>query len=125
MGLDFRILGSIEAVGENGPIRLGGRKQRAVLAILLLNANRVVPVEKLADDLYDGAAPATAVAQVRDHVSQLRKLLASATDSIIETRSPGYLIQVEPDRLDAVRFESMVEQASQELQRGESEPAAL
>src|SRR2546427_281418 len=54
MGLDFRILGSIEAVAENGPIRLGGRKQRAVLGILLLNANPVVPVEELA---YESLAP--------------------------------------------------------------------
>jgi WD40 repeat protein/DNA-binding SARP family transcriptional activator len=124
MGVDFGILGSIEAVAESGPIRLGGRKQRAVLAILLVNANRVVPVEKLADDLYDGAAPATAVAQVRDHVSQLRKLLEPAANSILETRSPGYVLRVEPDQLDAVRFETMVEQASGELRRGEAEPAA-
>jgi hypothetical protein len=73
--LQFRILGPIEVVGAAGAIRLGGRRQRAVLAILLLRANQVVPVERLADDLYGGGAPATAVGQVRDHVSQLRKAL--------------------------------------------------
>jgi DNA-binding SARP family transcriptional activator len=49
--LDFRLLGPLEVVGERGPISLGGPKQRATLAILLLAANRVVPVERLADDL--------------------------------------------------------------------------
>ena len=95
MALDFRILGPLEVAAATGPIRLGGRKQRAVLAILLLHANRVVPVDQLAEDLYGEDAPATAVAQVRDHVSQLRKLLgaptaialtATATDALRATR---------------------------------------
>ena len=61
--LDFRILGPLEVVGGEGSIRLGGPKQRATLAILLLDANRVVSVERLADHLYAGAAPVTAVTQ--------------------------------------------------------------
>ena len=71
--LEFRILGPLEVVGDDGPIPLGGPKQRATLAILLLDANRVVSVERLADDLYAGAAPVTAVTQVQRQISELRK----------------------------------------------------
>ena len=86
--LEFRILGPLEVLDGDRPIRLGGPKQRAALAILLLNANRVVSVERLADDLYSGTPPVTAVTQVQRQVSDLRKLLGAAA---IETRSPGYL----------------------------------
>ena len=65
MTVDFHVLGPIEVVGEAGAVKLGGPRQRAVLAILLLHANRVVPVEQIADDLYGDAVPATAVAQAR------------------------------------------------------------
>ena len=92
--LEFGILGPIAVADERGPIRLGGPKQRATLAILLLGANRVVPVERLADDLYGGAAPVTAVTQVQRQVSELRRLLGDA--SAIETRSPGYVIRIAP-----------------------------
>ena len=124
MGVQFRILGPLEVISDGGPIRLGGPKQRAVLAVLLLRANEVVPVEQLVDALYDGAAPATAAGQVRDHVSQLRKGLGPEAESILETRSPGYLIHVEPDALDAQRFESMVDAASRELEGGDARAAA-
>jgi DNA-binding SARP family transcriptional activator len=66
--LDFRILGPIEIVDKDGSIRLGGPKQRATLAILLLDANRVVSVERLADDLYADAAPVTAVTQIQRQI---------------------------------------------------------
>ena len=124
MGVQFRILGPLEVISDGGPIRLGGPKQRGVLAVLLLRANEVVPVEQLVDALYDGAAPATAAGQVRDHVSQLRKGLGPRAESILETRSPGYLIHVEPDALDAQRFESMVDAASRELEGGDARAAA-
>jgi len=120
--VEFRILGPLDVVGENGPIRLGGPKQRATLAILLLNANRVVPVEQLADELYAGAAPATAVTQVQRHVSELRKLLGSAAG--IETRAPGYVIRVSPDQHDLNRFERSTEEASHALARGEAQVAS-
>ncbi|HLX20136.1 MAG TPA: transcriptional regulator, partial [Gaiellaceae bacterium] len=72
--LDFRILGPLEVLLDDEPVRLGGLKQRATLAILLLDANRVVPVERLADDLYAGEPPVTAVTQVQRQISELRKL---------------------------------------------------
>jgi len=110
--LDFRILGPLEVVGEQGPLRLGGPKQRATLAILLLNANRVVSVDRLADDLYSGAAPVTAVTQVQRQISELRKALAD--ESIIGTRTPGYVIRLEPGQLDLHHFERLANEAGRE-----------
>src|SRR5881396_3322889 len=100
---EFGILGPLEVAVDDRPVRLGGPKQRATLAILLLNANRVVSVDRLADDLYSGAAPVTAVTQVQRQISELRKVLAD--ESIIETRPPGYVIRLEPGQFDLHRFE--------------------
>ncbi len=125
MGLDFRILGPVEVAGDAGLLKLGGPRQRAVLAILLLHANRVVPVEQIANELYGGDAPATAVGQVRDHVSQLRKLLAVDSAGVrLETRPPGYLLQVGDDDVDAFRFERLTEAGFGALDRGERDLAA-
>ena len=120
--LEFRILGPLEVVGEAGPIPLAGPKQRATLAILLLNANRVVSVERLADDLYSGAAPVTAVTQVQRQISDLRKALGSA--SVIETRSPGYVIRLSAGQLDLDHFQLSAEEAGRALARGEARSAA-
>jgi len=114
--LDFLILGPLEVVDGDRFVRLGGPKQRATLAILLLSANRVVSVERLADDLYTGAPPVTAVTQVQRQVSELRKLLGA---SVIETRSPGYLIHVEQGRLDLDRFERSTHEAGHALEQGD------
>ena len=84
--LEFRILGPLGVVDDEAPLRLGGPKERATLAILLLNANRVVSIDRLADDLYAGAPPVTAVTQVQRQISELRKALNSP--SLIETRAP-------------------------------------
>ena len=119
----------MEVVGETGAIRLGGPKRRAVLAILLLNANRVVPIDRLADELYGDAAPASAVTQVQGHVSQLRKLLdpdrpAGAAGSLLETREPGYLIKVAPEQTDLHRFEQWTADGTRALVRGDAADAA-
>jgi DNA-binding SARP family transcriptional activator len=119
--LEFRILGPLE-VAQNGAVRLGGPKQRATLAILLLNANRVVSVDRLADDLYWGAPPVTAVTQVQRQISELRKALDSA--SAIETRSPGYVIHLAPEQLDLNRFERLAARATHALAQGEPQSAA-
>ena len=119
--LEFRILGPLEVLDDDRPVRLGGPKQRAALAILLLNANRVVSVERLADDLYGGTPPVTAVTQVQRQVSELRKLLGTAA---IETRTPGYLVHVEPGRLDLDRFERWTGEGGQALARSDPQGAS-
>src|SRR5262245_5215908 len=129
VAVDFRILGPVEVADDGEAIRLGGPKQRAVLAILLLHANRVVPVEEIANDLYGESVPVTAVAQVRDHVSQLRKLFglkpnADGGESMLGTQPPGYRLRVGLDQLDAFRFEHMTEEAAEALSRGDADAAA-
>jgi DNA-binding SARP family transcriptional activator len=120
--LEFRILGPLEVVGDKGRIPLGGPRQRATLAILLLSADRVVSVERLADDLYAGAAPVTAVTQVQRQISELRRALGAP--SVVETRSPGYLIRLSPEQLDLHRFERLTEEAGRALSDGEAAVAA-
>ena len=115
--LDFRVLGPLEVVGDQEVVPLGGPKQRAVLAILLLGANRVVPIERLVDDLYGDASPASALTQIHAHISQLRKLLDPARE-IVETRSPGYVLRLDPEQLDLRRFERLAAEAA-----ATSEPA--
>jgi DNA-binding SARP family transcriptional activator len=120
--LEFRILGPLEVVADGSPISLGGPKQRATLAILLLHANRVVPVDTLADDLYAGAPPVTAVTQVQRQISDLRKVIGP--DSTIETRAPGYLLRAGGEQVDLHRFERIAEQARHAVGQGETEAAA-
>src|SRR5207253_2598329 len=103
--LEFRVLGPLEVGGGRSRISLGGRRQRATLAILLLNANRVVSVDRLADDLYASAAPVTALKQVQRQISELRKALGPASG--IETRSPGYVIRLSSGQLDLTAFERL------------------
>jgi DNA-binding SARP family transcriptional activator len=101
----FLILGPLEVAGEDGPLRLGGAKQRALLALLTLNAGRVVPTDTLIDQLWGERPPRTAVTSLQNFVSQLRKLLGP---ELVETRPPGYLLQVERDAVDAFRFEQVL-----------------
>ena len=120
--LEFRILGPLEVVGENGTIQLGGPRQRATLAILLLHANRVVPVEQLAEDLYAGRPPVTAVTQVQRQVSELRRALGSA--GAIETRPPGYVLRVRDEDFDLARFERLTAEAGRARARDDAAAAA-
>jgi YVTN family beta-propeller protein len=120
---DFRILGPIEARLDGEPVSLGGPKQRALLAILLLSANRVVSRERLIDDLLD--APVDADRALRVQVSRLRKALdrGGEADSRLITRAPGYLLVVDEGELDLHRFEALVHAGRQAIESGESEAA--
>jgi DNA-binding SARP family transcriptional activator len=119
---EFRILGPLEVVGDRGIVRLGGTRQRATLAILLLNANRVVSVDRIVEDLYATAAPVTALKQVQRQISELRKALGSAAE--IETRSPGYMIRLSPGQLDLSVFERLVAEAAEAFSAGNPRQAA-
>jgi len=121
--LEFRILGPLDVVDERaGPVDLGGPRQRATLTILLLNANRVVSVDQIADALYAGAGPATALKQVQRQISELRRALGS--ESVIETRSPGYVVRLAPEQLDLTVFERLAAEASASEAAGDVERAA-
>jgi len=119
----FGILGPLE-VAEYGdrPLELGGRKQRAVLAILLLHTNEVVSSDRLVADLWSGRPPASAAASLQAHVSRLRRALGS--DQRIVTTGGGYLLRVAPGELDRERFERLVEEGSAAISREDWELAS-
>jgi YVTN family beta-propeller protein len=102
-GLEFRVLGPLEASRDGVGLDLGPRKQRAVLALLLLNANRVVATDRLIDDLWGDSPPESARSALQVYVAGLRKALGSDGE-VLRTRAPGYVLEVEPDALDLARF---------------------
>jgi DNA-binding SARP family transcriptional activator len=106
--IEFRILGPLEALSGGQPLPLGGTKQRALLALLLLEAGRVVSSDRLIEALWAGEPPATASASLQNFVSQLRKAFGAAA---IETRPPGYLMRLAPDQLDLARARRLVDEA--------------
>ena len=115
-GVEFRILGPLEAVADGRTLALGGSRQRALLALLLTRANEVVSTDRLIDALWAERPPRTAANALQYHVSQLRRALAP--DGAIVTQDPGYLIRVEPEGLDLFQFERLVvdaERSSPEL----------
>jgi YVTN family beta-propeller protein len=114
--LDFRILGPLEVADDGHELALTGGKQSALLAILLLHPNEVVPSDRLIDELWGEHAPPTAAKSLQVHVSRLRTALedpsANGGDGVVLTRGGGYLIRVAPGELDRDRFERLVEEAS-------------
>ena len=99
----FRILGTLEVRASGARVTLASPRQQRALAVLLLNANTVVPVERMIDALWEDEPPATAVKQVRNCVSALRGRLGEAGGSIV-TDGPGYRLQAEAADLDSLRF---------------------
>src|SRR5215204_733540 len=110
--LDFRLLGPLEAFADGTPVPVAPGKQRALLALLLLNANRAVARDQIVDSLWGEDVPDSAPKMVRILVSQLRKALP---DSRLATRGAGYLLAVHDDELDLVRFERLFRDARRVL----------
>jgi DNA-binding SARP family transcriptional activator len=104
--MEFRILGPLEVFSDGQAIDLGGAKQRALLAVLLLDANNVVPTDRLIHALWEDEPPETAPKALQVYVSGLRKLLGKER---LETRPPGYVLAVAPDELDLERFRGLRE----------------
>jgi DNA-binding SARP family transcriptional activator len=105
--MEFRILGPLEVRAEGGRTLDFAGKQRALLAVLLLNANEAVSTDRLIEDLWDGDPPETAAKALQVYVSQLRKLLGRDR---LQTKTPGYLLRVETGELDADRFQRLQEE---------------
>jgi DNA-binding SARP family transcriptional activator/tetratricopeptide (TPR) repeat protein len=107
--LEFRILGPLELLVNGVATDISAPRQRTLLAVLILEANHVVSVSRLIDALWEGEPPETARSQVQICISSLRTLLGSAhTGDIVVTQAPGYQLQVDPEAIDAVRFERLV-----------------
>src|SRR5436305_1163921 len=118
---EFRVLGPVEASVDGEPIALPAAKPRALLAALLLERNRVVPVSRLIDDLWGEVPPETAMKALQGYVSQLRKAIGPER---LLTRPPGYELRVEDGELDLDRFERLAREGRELLAAGDSKAAA-
>jgi len=109
---EFRILGPLEVVAADEKLRLGGPKQRALLALLMLRRNEVVPRERLIDAIWGDTPPGTAANSLQVYVHGLRRVLGAER---IERQGNGYRLHVEADELDLERFERLVRRAKASL----------
>ena len=112
MHVDYRVLGPLEARGDGRTLDLGGRKQRATLALLLLAPNTLVPVSRIVDGLWHDQPPASASNLVQGYVSGLRKALGR---QVIETRGAGYMLHVPAGALDLHEFEVLAGEGARQV----------
>ncbi len=119
--LEFRILGPLEVLEGGTQVRLGGAKQRALLALLLIHRREAVSTDLLVDQLWGARPPATAAKSVQVYVSQLRKLLGR---DLLVTRGGGYALEADSHAVDADRFAGLAEEGRRALESGEAERAA-
>jgi DNA-binding response OmpR family regulator len=111
-GLELRVLGPLEVRLHGQPVAVTASKERALLALLVANHGRTLPVGQLAEDLWEGSPPESASAALRVHVSRLRRTLSAAgVEGILVTRPPGYSLEVPDDAVDITRFEALVADA--------------
>jgi DNA-binding SARP family transcriptional activator len=123
--LEFRVLGPLEVVMGGRGLALGGSRERALLARLVLSANRVLTSQTLAEDLWGDALPAGATQALQVYVSRLRKVLREGgLDHVLVTRPPGYVLRVDALAIDAVRFEALTARARDLSALGDHEAAA-
>ena len=137
--MDYRILGPLEVRDGDRPVALGGEKQRALLAVLLLHADEVVSADRLIDELWGERAPPGAANTLHAHVSRLRKALdtngvalpeangeptGASSGGVLLTRGHGYLLRVQPGELDLDRFQAFIEAGREALTKGEPQRAA-
>ena len=124
----FLVLGPLEVEADDGPVVLGGQKERLLLALLLTRPNQVVPVEALVVGLWGEHPPPTAAKTLQSHVVRLRRALEpararGAAGEVLVTREPGYLLRVAPGALDAARFEELTTAGRRALADGSVELA--
>src|SRR3954471_3950309 len=114
------LLGPVAAVAGGKDLALGGLKQRAVFALLALNAGRVVPLDRLVDELWSEEPPSRATLSLQSYVARLRHVLAATSLAdedapTILTRPPGWLLTLDPQRVDVTRFDGLISQARRTL----------
>ncbi len=124
--MEFRILGPLEVRDNGRVLELGGAKQRAVLALLLLHADEVVSLDRLIDGIWGEQPPDTAAAAVHGSVSRLRKVIEpdGAPYHVIRTQSPGYVFAAGPEAVDRYRFERLAAEGKTALEDGDAARSA-
>jgi DNA-binding SARP family transcriptional activator len=127
--VDFRLLGPFDVVENGRSVGLGGAKQRALLAILVIHANEVVPADRLIEQLWPGHAPDSAVNTLQGYVSRLRKALdqsgSNGVQPTIVFQAPGYVLTMPPEWIDARRFERLLGEAEARAATGDAAGAAV
>jgi class 3 adenylate cyclase len=119
--MEFRILGPLEISGAEGAVALGGARQRALLALLLIRANQIVPADVLIDELWGSEVPQNAANALQAVVSRVRKAIG---DDRLHSQAPGYVLEIAPGELDLDRFEQLVAEARASLARGDAAGAS-
>src|SRR6266542_1130597 len=132
--MHFRILGPLEVEDGSQRLQLGGHQQRALLALLLLRANEVVPVDEIIEDLWGAEPPASATKSVHALISKLRRILErdgadnangeTGENGVLFTRPHGYVLTVADGELDLHRFRSLMEEGRGALAAGRPAEAA-
>ncbi|MGH9277801.1 MAG: BTAD domain-containing putative transcriptional regulator [Acidimicrobiales bacterium] len=117
----FRVLGVLEVVAAGRPVELRAPKLRALVAMLALHPKQVVSADRLMEALWGEEAPPSASATLQTYISKLRSALGP---ELIQTRSPGYLLSVDPQEVDAGRFEALVAEGTALLRRGDADTAS-
>jgi DNA-binding SARP family transcriptional activator len=120
--VDFRILGPLEVTRDGETLALPGGHPRALLAMLLLAANRTVARERLIDGLWGDAVPESAVKMVQIAVSRLRQLVPR---SMLRTRPPGYMLELDPELIDLARFVRLADAGRGALAAGNAPEASI
>ena len=112
--MEFRVLGPLEVADGGRPLPVGGARERALLALLLIHAGEVVAADRLIEELWGGDIPANPANALQVVVSRVRKALETpGSPGRLVTRKPGYLLDVRPDEVDAGRFEQLLQEARQ------------
>lgn len=119
--IEFRILGPLEVV-EQEPLSLGGHKQQAVLAVLLLHRGEAVAADRLIEAVWAGRAPATAAKTLQVYISNLRKPLG---EGLLVTQGRGYLLAADPDQVDSDRFEKLAARGREALEQRDLQRARM
>lgn len=122
---EVRLLGPVEVWAGDRRAPLGGVRPLAVLSALVVHLGEVLSTERLVDCVWDERAPATAGALVATHVSAVRRALAQVTpDTVIRTRPPGYVADLDASQIDARRFENLLASGRASVAAGRREEAA-
>ncbi len=123
--MELLLLGPVELRVEDRVVPLGGTKQRALAAMLALHVNEVVSRERLVDGLWGDSPPPSAIHTVESYVSRLRRILRNCgNQDVLQTRSPGYVLTLDPDLVDVDRFESLSRDGRRALNDGDPERGA-